>query len=110
MLARDVLYAFIVISRSGRTAALLGEQNMESEVAEMIGLDRIISQMAARAHSPTGDPERHLALSNGLAEAFTAVERVPGTVVRYSWPLADGRSAGVIRHIAGDMALQNIRT
>lgn len=95
MIGAHFEHVFHVISRSGKSQALLGRADIdEDETASAL-----VARMAAVAHSPLNDAIRHDDLMMALQRALEEVEMMPGNPQEATWSLNDGRGAKVTRTI-----------
>lgn len=86
---------FEVVSRSGRAAATLGRADLDDEDST----DAVLARMAAIAHRPSNDAERHEELREALGRALADLEEMPGNPRSAQARMEDGRSARVTRTI-----------
>lgn len=93
-----LVHGFSIVSRSGRASALLGVVDLDEEEGDLAG---VCARMAAVAHHPTRDAERHDMLRDAMLAAAEELEDAPGQPRTMQRSLADGRTARVERRIEG---------
>lgn len=92
----SLIHILYVVSRSGRASAEIGRVDLDDTDEE---LSEVASRMAAVAHHPVRDAEKHTDLNQALFEALKEVERIPGQPVEAIATLDDGRRVRVERII-----------